>query len=460
MPRGAAGRHASWLVAVGILAAAWGAGAPSAGVSGAAGSRRAPASVPAAQGHDGLTHPLVGAYYYLWNPENLIAGGSLRSQLVPPQQPPFELIDSNQTSTATRDIANAHKAGINFFAVDWWPYDPAFSGRNYLSADAAMKDFLAAPDLKEMKFAMFYETWNLGFDAGREQTPVSTQEELHFDSDMLALAQHYFSNPSYLHIEGRPVVYLYLTRTLTGDVAGMMQGARTYLEQHGYADPFFVGDEVYWRVTPQIQAPNEPVFTSQPQLGRIDQFDALTAYTLYYGDPQQANGPASDSSGYPGATHIAADQRFLLTLYRDATGNRVPVLPVVQPGFNDRGFRLATNHPAQPRQWLAGEGPSSTLDQMLRCVAIPEVDPALPIVMVTSWDDWNEDTGVEPIPGTPTTKDDSPSGTAYTQGYQYGGEGTSEVRTLAQDVRLLDRAYTRGEIGGAAPSPALGCREP
>jgi hypothetical protein len=36
----------------------------------------------------------------------------------------------------------------------------------------------------------------------------------------------------------------------------------------------------------------------------------------------------------------------------------------------------------------------------------------------------------------------------------------SYVHTLAQDVRLLDRAYARHEIGGAAPSPALGCREP
>ena len=96
---------------------------------------------------------------------------------------------------------------------------------------------------------------------------------------------------------------------------------------------------------------------------------------------------------------------------------------------------------------------------MLRCVAIPEVDPALPIVMVTSWDDWNEDTGVEPIPGTPTVRDDSPSGSAYTQGYQYGGEGTSEMRTLRQDVGLLDRAYADHEIGGAAPAAGLGCEK-
>ena len=123
-----------------------------------------------------------------------------------------------------------------------------------------------------------------------------------------------------------------------------------------------------------------------------------------------------------------ADERNLLTTYRAATNGKVPVIPDIASGFNDRGFRLPTNHPAQPRQWMAGDGPSSTLDHLFRCVALPEVDPSLPVVMVTSWDDWNEDTGIEPIGGTPTRTDDSPSGNAYTQGYTYGGEGRSAVQ--------------------------------
>jgi hypothetical protein len=147
--------------------------------------------------------------------------------------------------------------------------------------------------------------------------------------------------------------------------------------------------------------------------------------------------------GYPGSTNIAADQRFLLTVYRNATDDRVPVIPDIAPGFNDRGFRLPTNHPAQPRQWSPGAGPASTLDHFFKCVAIPEVDPSLPIVMVTSWDDWNEDTGIEPIPGTPTRTDDSPSGNAYTQGYEYGDAGRSDVTVLQHDVSLLDRSLSR-----------------
>jgi hypothetical protein len=60
-------------------------------------------------------------------------------------------------------------------------------------------------------------------------------------------------------------------------------------------------------------------------------------------------------------------------------------------------------------------------------------------VMVTSWDDWNEDTAVEPVAGTPTHLDDSSTHTLYTQGYTYGGEEQSAVNVLRRDVGLLDR---------------------
>ena len=274
-----------------------------------------------------------------------------------------------------------------------------------------------------MKFAMFYETWNLGFNPPSEATPVTFQLELHFEfSDLLYFAKHYFVNKSYLRIDGRPVVYLYLTRTLTGNVAAMIQGARKVLKEHGF-NPFFVGDEVYWRVTPEAQSPQGPVLTTTPQVQRIEQFDAVTSYILYYGDPEQMFGPANDSTGYPGLTNIAADQRFLLTVYRNATHNQVPVIPDVAPGFNDRGFRLppTTRHnhasgyrvPGLRRPWTTSSSASPS----------PRSDPSLPIVMVTSWDDWNEDTGVEPIPGTPTRSDDSPSGTAIHAGVRVRRRG-------------------------------------
>ena len=295
--------------------------------------------------------PLVGAYYYLWNPENF-AGGTLRSHLVPPQVPGASLVNSQSPQTAARDIANARRAGINFFAVDWWPYVAGSSGEDYQHADDAMKDFLAAPNIGQMRFAMFYETWNLGFDPGRESTPVTFQMELHFDSDMIMFAKHYFHNRSYLRIDGRPVVFLYLTRTLTGDVAGMIQGARTVLEARGF-DPFFIGDEVYWRVTPEDPNPAGPILTTTPQVARIEQFDAITSYILYYGDPDFLLGPTR------GFHRLSRFHRH-------------------------RCRRAASPHPIQRRDQRSGAGDPGHLVELQRPWVPPGDEPSGPAASVAA----------------------------------------------------------------------------
>ncbi len=421
-------------------------------VLGSATPTRAPTPAHAARGTSHPPHLLVGAYYYSWNPQNL-ALGTLRQHLVPPQQPPAALTDSADPATAERAIDQARSAGLGFFALDWWPLYPSnnFALGPRLQSDENVGAFLRARNLSRIKFCMFYETWALNYSVATETTTVTPATELRFDADMITFARHYFTSPSYLRIDGRPVVVLYLTRTLTGDVAGMIQGARTALGRLGYR-PYFIADEVYWLVT-AVDAPAGQVdLTRVPQAARIDEFDAVTGYTMYYGAPDPAVGLDADLTGYPGRTPIVADERGLLAAYRAASGGRVPVLPDVSPGFNDRGVRLAVDHPAQPRQWLPGEGPASTLDHLFRQVAVPEVDRRVPIVFVTAWSEWNEDTGVAPVPGTATSTDDSPSGRAYTEGYTYGGEGDSALVTLRRDIAWGDRQLAAGM--GVRPPPA------
>ena len=288
---------------------------------------------------------------------------------------------------------------------------------------------------------MFYETWNLGFDPVRESTPVTFQMELHFDADMLFFAKHYFTNRSYLRIHGRPVVFLYLTRTLTGNVAAMIQGARTVLEAHGY-DPFFIGDEVYWRVTPEALNPERPG-AHDDAAGRS--YRAVRRRHVLH-----------DVLRRPRA-HLRAHRRLHRAIRARRTswptrsgcsrstgprpGDECPVIPDVGPGFNDRGFRLATNHPAQPRQWSAGRG--------------SRVDPRPPVPR-----------GGHPRAGSGAAhgdgdvmerlerghrhradrRDPDPRRRQQSrapctpQGYTYGGEGQSAVDTLRRDVALLDRA--------------------
>ncbi len=151
-------------------------------------------------------------------------------------------------------------------------------------------------------------------------------------------------------------------------------------------------------------------------------------------------------------------------VYRCATNNQVPVLPQVQPGFNDRSYRLPTGTTHTP---LAPSGcparalvpPRST--EFFRCVAIPEVEPSLPIVMVTSWDDWNEDTGIEPIPGKATTQGRQPEWERLHAGLRVRRRGycSSELGVLTQDIALLDRDYAQGLVGAAAPAVGADCNK-
>ncbi|MGH9018977.1 MAG: glycoside hydrolase family 99-like domain-containing protein, partial [Acidimicrobiales bacterium] len=381
--------------------------------------------------------PLVGAYYSDWFPSNA-AQGTLRQHLVPSQGPDPSRVDSADPAVAQEAIAQATRSGVDFFALDWWPTRPA--------QNVNVNAFLRAKNIGDIKFCMLYETWDLGFDAGNESTPVTPQLEARFDADLVTFAHRYFANPSYLRIRGRPVVVLYLTRTLTGDVQGMMTGARAVLEAQGY-DPFFIGDEVFWRVTAENTAAGAPGFTEAPQVSRIDLFDAVTAYSLYAGGPPDPLTPAPDFTTFPGLTSLVADQLALYRRYQQASHGWVPVVPDVTPGFNSRGVRLSVNEHAEPRQWVPGASPGSTLAHYLSQIARPLLSPTLPMVFVTSWNEWNEDTAVAPVGGTPTASDDSPSGTAYTQGYTYGGEGWSDLDAIRD---FSDMAWGRVTFAGRA----------
>jgi glycoprotein endo-alpha-1,2-mannosidase len=367
-----------------------------------------------------MSSPLLGAYYSDWFPGNSTEG-TLRQHLVPSQGADPTLVNSAAPSVADRAIAQASKAGISFFALDYWPSRP--------SQNKNIRAFIRAKDLRDIRFCLLYETWDLGFDAAHEATPVTPSLERRFDRQLLRFARTYFANPRYLRIQGRPVLVLYLTRTLTGDVGGMIAQARHLLRHHGY-DPFLIGDEVFWRVTQESPPAAGPDLTTSPQGARIEEFDAITSYSLYGGGSGSAGVPSRDFVGYPGTTSIVHDEVSLYRRYSTATNGRVPVIPDVSPGVNTRGVRLSVNEPAEPRQWRAGESAGSTLTQFLRTVARPVLDPRLPMVFVTSWNEWNEDTGIQPVGGTPTSRDDSPTGTAYTQGYAYGGEGNVDLSVI------------------------------
>jgi glycoprotein endo-alpha-1,2-mannosidase len=370
--------------------------------------------------------PLVGAHYYHWYPGNW-AVGTLRGALDPPQPPELGWYDSTDVSVAEQHIAWASEHGIDFFTLDSWPV-------HHQENQAAIARFLEAPNIADIAFTIFYETWDLSFDPTRGYADLDAPgARAAFVEDMAQLADQYFDHPSYLRIDGRPVVILYLTRVLVGDVAGAMAEVRAMWRARGY-DPYVVGDEIFWRVT---RSGGPPAFTSEPQPDRIRLFDAITAYNPY-------ESSEISHAGYSASSQLLPDVVGLYQRYSDATSGDVPIVPDVLPGYNDRGVRPSLDHYAIPRARAPDAADGTLLADMLDRVADPWLDARAPMVMVTSWNEWNEDSAIEPLAvAEPTSADTAGDGISRTQGYRYEGFGTRYLEILRDHYVAVAGRVTR-----------------
>jgi glycoprotein endo-alpha-1,2-mannosidase len=366
-----------------------------------------------AQGAKPPTDILVGAHYYLWFPARFKDGSYLRASLRPDQKPQLGEYSSSSPAVAEQHIAWAASSGIAFFTLDWWPSAPE---RNAL-IDRAV---LAARNIGDIRVCIFYELSDLGYDPPSGRTVFDDATIERFLSDMDEIAARYFSHPSYLRIGGRPVIILYVTRTATGRFAEAMTRFRARMANLGI-DPFVIGDEIFWAVAKEDGGGT----TDEPQRGRIALFDAITAYNLY--DSSRAA-----RVGYGASSRLLFDSLALYERYRQAAPEK-PVIPLALPGYNDRGLRLEADHHAIPREWAPGAGEGTFFAEWLDRFTLPLIDPRLPMMLVTSWNEWSEDTAIEPAASAPATASDrSRSGSVYTQGYRYEGYGTRYLDILRE----------------------------
>ncbi len=354
---------------------------------------------------------LVGAHYYLWFPHRFQGGQYLRARLDPAQKPMLGEYSSSTTAVAERHITWAADYGIDFFTLDWWPDSP--------DRTTVIDRFLAARNLGWIRFCIFYELGALGYDPDLGTVHFDRARVDRFVADMNEIATRYFRHPAYLRVEGRPVIVLYITRTATGRFPEAMTRFRARMSELGL-DPFVIADEIYW----DVARADGGGYTSEPQRERIALFDALTAYNLY--DPTR---PAQ--GGYGASSTFLSESHSLFEFYRDVGGK--PVVPVAMPGYNDRAFRPGAEHDAIPREWAKGEGEGSFFARSLDHFALPLADERLRMVLITSWNEWSEDTAIEPLtPSVPTAVDRSATGNGFTQGYSYAGYGTRYLEILRE----------------------------
>ena len=247
----------------------------------------------------------------------------------------------------------------------------------------------------ELRYAIHYES------TGR----LGTFENPNFSNlipDFRYLATNYFQDPNYLKIDDRPVVFMYVTRAYFNSQASRdaVASLRSAIQTEFHVDPFIVGDDL---------------FGGGVNLQRAMLWDAITDFDVY-GTSFQSRGSTSAALSHLAGVYSGALQSLAQT--------NVAFIPTASPGFNDSGVR--SGHPAAPR-YMTDDSNSKEGDlfaRMLNEVVVPRTDPkADDILMINSFNEWHEDTQIEPtIAALPTNVDDS--GTQrYTDGHFYEGYG-------------------------------------
>jgi glycoprotein endo-alpha-1,2-mannosidase len=331
----------------------------------------------------------VAAYYYPWHTKNFHNNqGYLRRYL---QQGPLlgEYNDRN------REVINQHltwsaHANINVWITSWF-------GPNSQTDETLLSSILPTISSSTLQFALFYETVN------RVGVTIPTTKRI--VDDIIYICENYLTHTNYYRIQNKPVLFIYITRVLQqlGTLAEVLLLMRSTASKRGF-DLYIVADHAF----------------GMPPTGFEDYFnyfDAITNYDVY---------------GSLGRFHVGPQK--LQKFYKDqaqwkaqAAMQDCHFMPSVTPGFNDRGVRLEVNHQPLSRKLTNTSGFGSLFQASIE-YAMELVDTdADNLIVITSFNEWHEDTQIEPAIGRLTNVPYN-----YTMGLEYEGYGTLYIDILRE----------------------------
>lgn len=344
--------------------------------------------------------PSVGVYYYPWYQGSKRAWNSaMRLHLAPAQQPMLGLYKSNDPDVVGDHISQSIRGGIDFWAVSWW-------GPGDYKDRVFKNDILTHPDSSKLKYAILYES------TGRMRS-FDNSDYSKWISDLEYIKKTYFDDPRYLKINDRPVVFFYLSRVYFRNKG---QDALKQMREK-FPEVYLVGDDVFF---------SDGIEEYKSEWAK--NFDAVTAYDVY-----------GQSVGKLGGTHKAVN--FLANNYKQAkkAANSVGTafMPAIAPGYNDTAVR--DGHPGRARYFtdVNNSKEGDVFREMIRKAALPNTDPTCGnIIMITSFNEWYEDSQIEATAGTSSASstDDSDSGSYYTGGQNYVDYGYLYLDILKEEI--------------------------
>lgn len=272
-------------------------------------------------------------------------------------------------------IEQAQKGGIDLFALEWTgPYPTTVPGVTFTEFDIEEGFLPALKDFPSFKFCIFYDQtirmfWKHWLPEDEAYDFDNPNVRNTFLTDILYISKKYFTHPNYFKIDGKPVLWLYLTRLYKGDYEKIFTEIRRVLN----GNIFIIADEIF--------------STHAIKEGKIKIFNAVGCY-----------GIGIDSKSYPDGANSKDVIDMAIPVYeiwrkgveniKNLDGEQVKFIYPVQPQFDDDHLH--------GRPIFGDYYSDSPGDFQYVCERIKKMIPSNGgIVFVTSFNEWYETTAVE-----------------------------------------------------------------
>jgi glycoprotein endo-alpha-1,2-mannosidase len=361
------------------------------------------------------TNYLVGTYYYPWYGDNFHNGeGYLRQDLIPQQQPALGEYNDSEAQVIAQHMQWFRQANIGLLVTSWW-------GPNRREDNTTKNVIMEHKDIGNLKIALHYETTGRIKDDGDMSVPRS---------DIQYMCENYFDHPNYYKIDGRPVLVVYVTRVLHRE--GILEEAlltmRSEASKCGH-NLYLIGDQVFG------SAPDP-----EDEFVPFWYFDAVTNYDVY--------GATGRPGGYAGKEAVDMYYSDQEEWREQALKVDCHYIPAVSPGYNYRGVRLQLDRPPLSRRLTRFSEEGSLFWYQLK-QALPLVSPEVDsMILVNSFNEWHEDTQIEPVVSRGTMGDDTSEPPLLTGGLEYVAYGELYLDLLGaatsknvEDAALFDDLY-------------------
>eukprot|EP00339_Tiarina_fusa_P001503 CAMPEP_0117034558 /NCGR_PEP_ID=MMETSP0472-20121206/24596_1 /TAXON_ID=693140 ORGANISM="Tiarina fusus, Strain LIS" /NCGR_SAMPLE_ID=MMETSP0472 /ASSEMBLY_ACC=CAM_ASM_000603 /LENGTH=518 /DNA_ID=CAMNT_0004743763 /DNA_START=38 /DNA_END=1595 /DNA_ORIENTATION=+ len=370
----------------------------------------------ASGGDDGLypdSSILVGAYYYPWHSDDFHGGtGYVRDQLNPRQEPTLGEYDDSEPETIAQHLAWSRQANVRLWVTSW-------RGDGKREDLITRETILPHSDLGDHKIALLYET----FGRIREDEEFSLHRVV---ADIEFISASYFDHPNYLRMNGKPVLFVYLTRKL--ERIGLMDNVITLMRQAARVaghELYIVGDHAF------REAPDNEF--SGGEFNPFTSIDAITNYDVY---------GSIGKDGYAGEDAVEDHYQNKMAGWRDlAASHGCGFIPAASPGYNDLGVRPEAEHAPLSRKLTPESEYGSLFVAGLRESRKLLDSSAGNILMITSFNEWHEDTQIEPTVGRTTSLPEE-----LTYGLEYEGYGELYLNILREETYSAEALQIQSSV--------------